>query len=141
MKKALLLAAALCGIATAAYAANELAYYRMTELETLAAGSIASGDTVPVYDASAGKVKTVDATGVLGQVVRVATDAVASGQTSKAVTVTGITTASDCVATANEVATNAVYIRAVVPTANTATVTVSGDPGASNLDLTVVCFN
>ena len=72
-------------------------------------------------------------------VIRVAQDAVASGQTSKAVTVTGITAASKCIASPNEVATNAAYIRAVVPTADTATVTVSADPGASNLDITVVC--
>lgn len=121
----------------------DLATKNILELPTLSAGSIASGDYVPVYDASALGVKKVDATSFStgGAVIRSATDAVASGQTSKAVTVTGITAASKCVATANEVATNAVYIRAVVPTANTATVTTSGDPGASNLDLTVICVN
>lgn len=145
MKKFLLAAIALCiaiptGLAIAG-GGNELAYVRIMELPTLASASVAAGDFVPVYDASTGKTKKVAAEATLSQVIRTATDAVASGQTSKAVTVTGITTASRCVATANEVATNAVYIRAVVPTANTATVTTSGDPGASNLDLTVVCFN
>ncbi len=70
----------------------------------------------------------------------IASDAVASGQTSKAVTVTGITTAAKCVVTPAEVGSNAAYIRAAVVTANTVTVTVSADPGASNLDIVVVCF-
>lgn len=71
--------------------------------------------------------------------LRTATDAVASGQTSKAVTVSGVTTASNCVASLNEATTNAVYVRGVVPTADTVTVTLSGDPGASNADLSVIC--
>lgn len=84
--------------------------------------------TIPLFQASFSASK-----------MYVATDAVASGQTSKAVTVTGITTAAKCVASLAEVATNSVSVRAVVPTANTATVTVSGDPGASNADLVVIC--
>lgn len=87
----------------------------------------ASG-TVPLFQASFSASK-----------MYVATDAVASGQTSKAVTVTGITTAAKCVASLAEVATNSVSVRAVVPTANTATVTLSGDPGASDADLSVIC--
>ncbi|MGB4107762.1 MAG: hypothetical protein WBK55_08210 [Alphaproteobacteria bacterium] len=79
--------------------------------------------------------------GVAVPVIRSATDAVVSGQTSKTVTVTGATAASKCVATANEVATNAVYIRAAVPGTNQVVVTVSADPGASNLDLTVICLD
>lgn len=71
--------------------------------------------------------------------MRSATDAIASGQTSKAVTVSGVTTASKCVATGNEVATNSVSIRAAVPTTDTVTVHSSGDPGASNLDISVIC--
>lgn len=143
MKKFILalavIAALPIGIAIAG--GNELAYTRIQELSTLAVASVASGDYVPVFDASAGKTVKVDASAVLDTTVRSATDAVASGQTSKAVTVTGITTASKCVASSNEVGTNAVYIRAVVPTANTATVTVSADPGASNLDITVICID
>ncbi len=77
--------------------------------------------------------------GVTQPVYRVAQDAVASGQTSKAVTVTGVTTASKCTASLNEVATNSISVRAVVPTTDTVTVHVSGDPGASNADLTVIC--
>lgn len=136
---AFLFALVLSGLAFAG--GNELAYVKMQELPSLAPSSVASGDLIPVYDASAGKVMSVPALGIASQVIRSATDAVASGQTSKAVTVTGVTTASKCVASANEVATNAVYIRAVVPTADTVTVTTSGDPGASNLDLTVICSN
>lgn len=117
---------------------NELAYFKVQELNPMTTADLATGDLQTVYDASAGRVKKIDA---LLAVPRSAVDAVANGQTSKAVTVTGITASSRCVATPNEVATNAVYIRAVVPTANTATVTVSGDPGASNLDITVICVN
>lgn len=130
---------AMTGVALAG--GNELAYFKVQELPTLAPSAVASGDYTVVYDASAGKVKKVDATASAGTVIRSAVDAVANGQTSKAVTVTGITAASRCVATPNEVGTNAAYVRAVVPTANTATVTVSADPGASNLDITVICIN
>lgn len=144
MKRLLLSLVAVACVAMAGVAfagGNELAYFKVQELPTLAPSAVASGDFTVVYDASAGKVKKVDATASAGTVIRSAVDAVASGQTSKAVTVTGITAASRCVAQSNEVATNAVYIRAVVPTANTATVTTSGDPGASNLDITVICIN
>lgn len=98
--------------------------------------TIGSGGTLAV--ASGG---SFTMSGVAQPVIRTAVDAVASGQTSKAVTVTGVTTASRCVAQSNEVATNAVYIRAAVPTANTVTVHTSADPGASNLDITVICAN
>ena len=144
MKRFLFAAVAIAFVALTSVAiagGNELAYVRVQELPTLTAANVATGDFVPVYDASAGKVVKVDAVGTVSQVTRTAIDAVASGQTSKAVTVTGITAASRCIAQSNEVSTNAVYIRAVVPTANTATVTTSGDPGASNLDITVVCYN
>lgn len=143
MKKMLLaLAAALTLVSGIALAGgNELAYFRIQELPTLAPASIAAGDYVPVFDASVGKTMKVTAVGTVGQVIRTAVDAVASGQTSKAVTVTGITTASRCVAQSNENSTSAVYIRSVVPTADTATVTTSADPGASNLDITVICIN
>ena len=39
-----------------------LAYKKIDELEVLAGGSIASGDYIPVWDASAGEWKKVDAT-------------------------------------------------------------------------------
>lgn len=80
-----------------------------------------------------------DDTATFSASLRSATDAVASGQTSKAVTVSGVTTASKCVASINETTTNAVYVRGVVPTADTVTVAVSGDPGASNADISVIC--
>jgi hypothetical protein len=72
---------------------------------------------------------------------RFAFDAVASGQTSKTTTLTGVTSSSRCVASAAEVATNSVSIRAVVPGTDQVVITVSGDPGASNLDFTVICLN
>lgn len=40
----------------------DLAYKKIDELEVLAGGSIASGDYIVVYDASAGVYKKVDAT-------------------------------------------------------------------------------
>lgn len=45
---------------------NELAYFKIQQLTTLAPASIASGDYIAVYDASADKVKKVDATGLGG---------------------------------------------------------------------------
>lgn len=134
-----LAAVAVSGVALAG--GNELAYFKIPELVTLAPSSIGSGDFVPVYDASAKKVKKVDATAVLDLSVLTASDAVASGQTSKATTLTGVTASSICVASLAEVATNAVYIRAVVPTTNTVTTTISADPGASNQDLKIICVN
>lgn len=114
-------------------------------------GATADGNetTVTVTDPSADRTITIpDASGTtpvmqasfIAAKMWVATDAIASGQTSQAVTVTGLTTAGDCVAQLNEVATNSVAIRAVVPTTDTATVHVNADPGASNADIIVVCF-
>jgi len=68
------------------------------------------------------------------------TDTVASGQTSKAVTVTGLGTSARCVVTGAEDPTNDVYILEAAETANTLTVKVSGDPGASNLDFNYICM-
>lgn len=73
--------------------------------------------------------------------IRFAFDAVANGQTSKTTTLTGATASSRCIASAAETATNAVYIRSVVPGTNQVVITTSGDPGASNLDYTVFCLN
>lgn len=106
------------------------------ELPVITPATIVSGDYVPVYDASTRLVKKVDA---LATTPRSAVDAVANGQTSKAVTVTGVTTSSRCVASLTNATTNAVYVRGVVPTANTVTVTLSGDPGASTGALAVIC--
>lgn len=72
---------------------------------------------------------------------RFATDAVANGQTSKTVTLTGVTSGSKCVASLNEVATNSISVRSAAPGTDQVVVTVSGDPGASNADLTVICLN
>lgn len=41
---------------------NELSYFGIPGLDTLSGASVASGDYIPVYDASAKKVKKVDAT-------------------------------------------------------------------------------
>lgn len=79
--------------------------------------------------------------GTLVTAFRVASDTVASGQTTKTVTVTGATASSKCVAQANEVPTNAVYIKSAAPGTDQVVITTSGDPGGSNLDLTVMCVN
>lgn len=63
-----------------------------------------------------------------------------NGQTSEAVTVTGITSAALCFATITNDSTTEVSVTNVVASANTATVQVSGDPGASGADLAVVCY-
>lgn len=118
---------------------KDLAYFGFNEFPAMAASGIAAGDLVPVYDASTLKVKKVPADGVLNRTIRTATDAVANGQTSKTTTMTGVTSASLCFVSLAEVATNSVYLRASVPSSNSVVVTVSGDPGASNLDYSVLC--
>ncbi len=123
-------------ISTSVFAGpRDLGTKAFTELPTLAGSAVATGDFIPVYDVSARNVVKVSAAALPLS----AFDAVASGQSSKAVTVTGVTTASKCVASLNEATTNAVYVRGVVPTTNTVTVTLSGDPGASNADISVIC--
>jgi hypothetical protein len=79
--------------------------------------------------------------GVAVPVIRVAEDAIVSGQTAKTVTVTGATAASKCVATANEIPTNDAYIKSAAPGTDQVVVTVNTDPGASNLDITVICLD
>lgn len=74
-------------------------------------------------------------------VLRIAQDAIASGQTAKTVTVTGNTSASKCIATANEIPSNTAYIKSAAPGTDQVVVTVNTDPGASNLDITVLCFD
>lgn len=141
MKQLFLSCLALAMIPMVALAGGrELATHKIQELTTLPVGSIVSGDIVPVYDASTFTVKGVDAL-LLKPYVRAAMDAVASGGASKAVTIAGVTAASKCVASIAEATTNAVYVRGVVPTADTVTVTLSGDPGASNADIDVVCVD
>lgn len=123
-------------ISTAVFAnPRDLADKSFTELPVLAGSAVATGDFIPVYDISTRNVVKVSAAALPLS----AFDAVASGGASKAVTVTGVTTSSKCVASINEATTNAVYVRGVVPTANTVTVTLSGDPGASNADISVIC--
>ncbi len=73
--------------------------------------------------------------------IRFASDTIASGQTAKTVTVTGVTASSKCVAQANEIPSNSAYIKSAAPGTDQVIVTVNTDPGASNLDLTVLCFN
>jgi len=69
----------------------------------------------------------------------VANDTVVNGATSQITPMAGVTATSNCVATANNVATNSVFIRAVTPGVDQVVLTTSGDPGASGLDYTVVC--
>lgn len=66
LKKLLLAVGALIALNTGiAFASgDELAYFKLQKLETLLSASIASGDYIPVYDASANKIKKVDATAV-----------------------------------------------------------------------------
>lgn len=103
-------------------------------------GTTAAAGTFTTMQANTSlKVNATNGTAIT-QII-IASDAVASGQTSKTVTVTGATSSSKCFAAPAEVATNSVYIRAVVPGTNQAVVTTSGDPGASNLDIQVICYN
>lgn len=83
---------------------------------------------------------TVGTNGTAFTLIQKFTGTVASGQTSVAISATGVAATDHVVATLQEVTTNAVYIRAAVPTTNTITVTLSGDPGASNADLVAVVF-
>ncbi len=73
--------------------------------------------------------------------IRFASDTIASGQTAKTVTVTGATASSKCVAQANEIPSNTAYIKSAAPGTDQVVVTVNTDPGASNLDITVLCMN
>lgn len=128
LKKIFTLLLAVLLISTAAYA-------------DLKVSSLGTGKgVIHKLDTAAGlTITTSGGTGTITASLRTGTDAIASGQTSKAVTISGVTTASKCVATGNEVATNSVSIRAAVPTTDTVTVHSSGDPGASNLDISVIC--
>ena len=49
------------GGAAVAAPGNELTYKAVSSLETLGAGSVTSSDYIPVYDASSGKVKKMQA--------------------------------------------------------------------------------
>lgn len=62
--------------------------------------------------------------------INTGTITVANGATTGTATVTGLTTSAKVIATLNS-ATNAVYVTRVTPTADTVTVTLSGDPGAA----------
>lgn len=73
--------------------------------------------------------------------LRFAFDTVASGQTAKTTTLTGVTSSSRCVASPNEIPTNVGYIKSVAPGTDQVVITVNTDPGASNLDFTVICLN
>lgn len=110
-----------------------------TTLGTSNAIQIGSGWDAGIVTDSALQVNSTNGTAITA--IRFAFDAVASGQTSKTTTLTGVTASSRCVATAAEVATNAVYLRAAVPGTDQVVVTVSADPGASNMDYTVMCMN
>lgn len=65
MKKLLALAClglmSIAGVALAASGGNELMYQKVQELTTLPTGEITSSDYIPVYDASTGQVKKVQA--------------------------------------------------------------------------------
>lgn len=110
-----------------------------TTLGTSNAIQVGSGWDAGLVLDSPLQVGSTDGTAI--SAIRFAFDAVANGQTSKTTTLTGATASSRCVASAAETATNAVYIRSVVPGTNQVVITTSGDPGASNMDFTVVCYN
>lgn len=73
--------------------------------------------------------------------LRHAVDTIVSGQVAKTTTLTGVTASSHCVASPNEIPSNAGYIKSVAPGTDQVIVTVNTDPGASNLDFTLICFN
>ena len=110
-----------------------------TTLGTSNAIQIGSGWDAGLVTDSAVQINSTNGTAITA--IRFAFDAVANGQTSKTTTLTGATASSRCVATLAEVATNSISIRAAVPGTDQVVVTVSGDPGASNADYTVVCYN
>lgn len=110
-----------------------------TTLGTSNAIQIGSGWDAGLVTDSGVQINSTNGTAVTA--LRFAFDAVASGQTSKTTTLTGVTSSSRCVATAAEVATNSVFLRAAVPGTDQVVVTVSADPGASNMDFTVICLN
>lgn len=58
---AILLLAALLIPSAALAGGRELATHKVTELDTIAAGAVVTGDFIPVFDASAGTVKKMDA--------------------------------------------------------------------------------
>jgi hypothetical protein len=84
-----------------------------------------TADVTATFPVATGNVMIAFATG---------TDAVANGQTSKATTVTGGLSTDIALVILTEVASNSVSIRAAIMTADTLTVTLTGDPGASNCD-------
>lgn len=108
-------------------------------LGTAQAIVIGSGWDVGVVNDSGMKLNSTN--GTLMTAWRFAADTVANGQTSKTTTLTGVTSSSKCVATGNEVPTNAAYIKSAAPGTDQVVITVSADPGASNLDFTVMCAN
>lgn len=73
--------------------------------------------------------------------LRFAAGTILSGQTAIAVAMTGNTAGNLCMASAQESPSNACYIKNVVAGTDNVTVTVNTDPGASNLDLAVMCWN
>ena len=108
-------------------------------LGTANAITVGSGWDLGIVTDSSLKVNSTNGTAI--SAVRFAQDAVASGQTAKTTTLTGVTTASLCVATGNEVPSNAAYIKSAAAGTDQVVVTVNTDPGASNLDFTVICLN
>ena len=131
--------------------AAELNYNDITTLGTGAASKAvvldASGDytypaTATIKYASGGTLQVNSTDGAVLSAIRTGTDTdLDSGQTSEVVTVTGATASSLCFATITIDATNDVAVSSVVAATNQATVTVTGDPGASGADLAVICFN
>ncbi len=110
-----------------------------TTLGTSNAINIGSGWDAGIVTDSGVQINSTN--GTLVTAFRVASDTIASGQTAKTVTVTGVTASSKCVAQANEIPSNTAYIKSAAPGTDQVVVTVNTDPGASNLDLTVMCVN
>lgn len=110
-----------------------------TTLGTSNAIQIGSGWDAGIVTDSAVQINSTNGTAITA--IRFAFDAVANGQTTKTTTLTGATASSRCVASAAETATNVTAIRSVVPGTDSVVITVTADPGASNMDYTVVCYN
>jgi hypothetical protein len=108
-------------------------------LGTANAISIGSGWDAGISTDSGVKINSTN--GTLVTALRVTSDAVASGQTSKTTALTGVTSSSKCVATVNAVPTNSVFLKSAAPGTDQVVVTASADPGASTLAYTLICVN
>lgn len=139
----LILAAAIMLFALPAYAQNvtkgsvqRLTFDTLNSADFVASDDITVGDDLTVT----GSIDVGGGTAISQIIIATDTD-LDNGQTSEVVTVTGATAATRCFGTITNDATNDVAISSIVTATDQATVTVTGDPGASGADLVLVCFN